>query len=129
MFDSSFGSTIAEVKGGPTFYKVDASIGVDFYDGASRARINDTFTINANGYVAEQGGDGRPIYGTGSTLKFNTSNTESAPYNSNEEWDAQGGTTVGTSPGVPQNVELASSTWLSLNTNTWTRPMLSLIHI
>jgi|GEM_PF-6662226 len=123
MFDSSFGSTIAEVKGGPTFYKVDASIGVDFYDGASRARINDTFTINANGYVAEQGGDGRPIYGTGSTLKFNTSNTESAPYNSNEEWDAQGGTTVGTSPGVPQNVELASSTWLSLNTNTWTRPM------
>jgi hypothetical protein len=111
-----------------TFNNVTISAGVDFFttDGNSnthRARINGTLTINPNGYVSDDGGDGRPIYGTGSTLKFNTSNTESAPYNSNEEWDAQGGTTVGTSPGVPQNVELASSTWLSLNTNTWTRPM------
>ncbi len=115
-----------------TFYNVSISansgvFGVDMYNGTVSATINGTLTINSGGFVAhaENGGsniatDGSPLYGNGSTLRYNTGNSENDDFDAFAEW-AAGQTS--TARGVPDNVLLANNTWVGMRQNAGVREM------
>jgi hypothetical protein len=75
--------------------------------GTNLSTINGTLEINNGGYVS---GDGRPTYGVGSTLKYNSSGS----YGRDKEWLAG----YSTGAGVPYSVLISSGTTLDLGANS-----------
>ncbi len=75
--------------------------------GTNLSTINGTLEINSGGFVS---GDGRPTYGVGSTLKYNSSGT----YGRNTEWLSG----YSTGAGVPYNVLISAGTTLDPGANS-----------
>ncbi|RZJ68549.1 MAG: choice-of-anchor D domain-containing protein [Flavobacterium sp.] len=76
----------------------------------STFRVNGGFSIAAGGFVT----GGSPIYGSASTLSYQTGGL----YGRGLEWNALGVGTIGTTPGYPNNVTLSSGTILNYNNGT-----------
>ncbi|MDD5150323.1 MAG: T9SS sorting signal type C domain-containing protein [Flavobacterium sp.] len=74
----------------------------------STLALNGTTQINAGGFFNQS-----PIYGTSSTLIYNTGGTYGRGY----EWTESTGT-IGTTPGYPNNIQLSNSTTLNYNNGT-----------
>lgn len=84
------------VSGTVSFNNVDIAGGVNF---GSASTINGTLSINSGGYINTNA----PLYGVGSTLKYNTGGT----YGRGSEWAATSG------QGAPYSVQLSNSTTLN----------------
>lgn len=69
-------------------------------------------SLKLNGNVLINGGNfqSSPIYGTNSTLTYNTGGT----YGRSNEWSATGAGTIGTTPGYPSSVVISNNTTLNL---------------
>ncbi len=84
-----------------TFNNAIISSGVNFKGGSNTAIINGTLTINSGGYVNTN----PPIYGSSSTLKYNSGGT----YGRGLEWSATSGA------GYPNHVQIGNGTTLDLH--------------
>ncbi len=71
--------------------------------GGSALTLNGTAQINAGGFFSTA-----PIYGSSSTLKYNTGTT----YGKSTEWSADSGT-IGTTAGYPNSVQISGNTTLN----------------
>lgn len=76
------------------------------FDTSSTLTLNGITKINAGGFFNES-----PIYGSTSTLIYNTGETYGRGY----EWSALGVGTIGTTPGYPNNIQLSGGTILNYN--------------
>lgn len=75
----------------------------------SSLTLNGTCQINTGGFF-----NNSPIYGSSSTLIYNTGGT----FNRGNEWQALGVGTIGSTPGYPNHVQLSSATTLNYNNGT-----------
>ena len=82
-----------------------------FYSCVSTNALQGT-SLTLNGKCHDQWGNfqSSPIYGTNSTLTYNTGGT----YGRNNEWSANGVGTIGSTPGYPSNVVVSNNTTLNL---------------
>ena len=85
---------------------VALSAGLDFGTG-NLSTVNGNLRIDFGGYV----NNNSPIYGSSSTLIYNTAAGSAAPYSVNLEWVSGNGIST---PGVPQNVAIQNSTFVTM---------------
>jgi len=76
---------------------------------SSTLTLNGIAKINAGGYFNQS-----PIYGSASTLIYNTGGT----FGRGLEWSALGVGTIGTTEGYPNNIQLSGNTTLNYNNGT-----------
>ncbi len=86
------------VSGTVSFNNIDIAGGVNF---GSASTINGTLSINSGGYINTNA----PIYGIGSTLKYNSGGAQA--YGRSLEWSATSG------QGAPYSVQVSNSTTLN----------------
>jgi hypothetical protein len=91
------------VSGTIGFNHVTLAGGVNF---GSASTINGTLTLNNGGYVNVNA----PLYGFGSTLKYNTGSA--SPYGRSTEWNMTSGA------GYPHHVQVSNNTTLNVNNGT-----------
>lgn len=82
--------------------------------------VNGTLQVNAGGFV--QNASPAPVYGSSSTLVYNTGNTGGS-YGRNNEWTATGVGTIGVTGGYPNNVTITGSTLDIVNGTAVARAM------
>ena len=75
-------------------------------------RVDGILRINTGGNIDTNG----PIYGSASTLRYNSGGSPST-YGRSFEWNALGVGTIGVTPGYPNNVEINNNTILENNKN------------
>lgn len=75
----------------------------------STLTLNGTCQINTGGFF-----NNSPIYGSSSTLIYNTDGT----FNRGNEWQAFGVGTIGSTPGYPNNIQLSNNTTFDYNNGT-----------
>jgi hypothetical protein len=92
----SFAGT-GTVSGTIAFNDVDIAAGVNF---GTASTVNGTLSMNSGSYINTNA----PIYGTGSTLRYNTGGP--SPYGRSLEWSAT------TGAGAPYSVQISNSTTL-----------------